>query len=188
MDLFFGFVLLLLAAGMVALFAMVGELASRVGDPASPPPPSTDVEPLEDARVGHAPGAWPAGLETIGAADTAVLLVLSTVCASCQSVAGQLTAQPDVALDRPWGVVVTCGGDATRGEDFVARYGLGGLPYAVDVNGEWVRTEFNVQSSPVAVLFTHATVTTTLLFNDVAALNAASARALGGHRHEEVAS
>ena len=186
MDLFFGFVLLLLAAGMVALFAMVGELASRVGDPANPAAPSAAVEPVEDARTGHSPAVWPAGLETIGVADTAVLLVLSTVCSSCQTVARQLAERPDIALDRPWGVVVTCG-DVARGEEFVAQYGLGRLPHFVDVNGDWVRDEFNVQSSPVAVLFTHSTVTAALLFNDIAALNAASARTLGGHRHEEVA-
>jgi hypothetical protein len=186
MDLFFGFVLLLLAGGMVALFAMVGELASRVGDPANPAPPSAQVEPVEDARTGHSPAVWPAGLETIGVADTAVLLVLSTVCSSCQTVAGQLAERPDIALDRPWGVVVTCG-DVARGEEFVAQYGLGWLPHFVDVNGDWVRGEFNVQSSPVAVLLAHSTVEEALLFNDVAALNAASARSLGGHRHEEVA-
>ncbi|GAA1027630.1 hypothetical protein GCM10009557_09770 [Virgisporangium ochraceum] len=186
MDLFFGFVLLLLAGGMVALFAMVGELASRVGDPASPAPPSTQVEPVEDARIGHVPDVWPGGLEVIGTADTAVLLVLSTVCASCQTVAQQLAQRPDITADRPWGVVVTCG-DVARGEEFVTRYGLGPLPHLLDVNGDWVRAEFNVESSPVAVLFAHSTVAATLLFNDVAALNAASARALGGHRHEEVA-
>ncbi len=187
MDLFFGFVLMLLAGGMVALFAMVGELASRVGDPANPAPPSTEVEPVEDARTGHSPAAWPAGLETIGAADTAVLLVLSTICASCQTVARQLAQQPDVALDRPWGVVVTCG-DAARGEEFVAQYDLGRLPHFLDVGGDWVRAELNVQSSPVAVLVAHSTVETALMFNDVAALNAATARAFSGHRHEEVLS
>ena len=186
MDLFFGFVLLLLAGGMVALFAMIGELASRVGDPANPAAPSPQVEPVEDARTGHSPTVWPAGLEPVRVADTAVLLVLSTVCSSCQSVARQLAEQPDIDLDRPWGVVVTCG-DVARGEEFVARYGLARLPHVVDVNGDWVRDEFNVQSSPVAVLFTHSTVTAALLFNDVAALDAASARTLGGHRHEEVA-
>ncbi|GAA0959007.1 hypothetical protein [Virgisporangium aurantiacum] len=186
MDLFFGFVLLLLAAGMVALFAMVGELASRVGDPANPAPPSAAVEPVEDARTGHSPAAWPAGLEPIGGADTAVLLVLSTVCSSCQTVARQLAERPDIALDRPWGVVVTCG-DVVRGEEFVAQSGLGRLPHFVDVNGDWVRAEFNVQTSPVAVLVAHSTVEATLLFNDVAALTAASARSFDGHRHEEVA-
>lgn len=187
MDLFFGFVLLLLAGGMVALFAMVGELASRVGDPANPAPASTEVEPLEDARTGHTPAVWPPGLAAIGAADTAVLLVLSTICSSCQLVARQLVRQPDITLDRPWGVVVTCG-DAAKGEEFIAQYDLGQLPHFLDVGGEWARTEFQVQSSPVAVLLAHSTVETVLLFNDVDALNAASARMLGGHRHEEVAS
>jgi hypothetical protein len=116
-----------------------------------------------------------------------VLLVLSTICASCQTVARQLADQPDIALDRPWGVVVTCG-DPAKGEDFIARYGLGRLPHFLDVGGDWVRAEFNIQSSPVAVLVAHSTVETVLLFNDVAALNAVSARTFAGHRHEEVAS
>lgn len=185
MDLFFGFVLLLLATGMVALFAMVGELASRVGDPAAASL-SAQVEPVAGARLGHSPSAWPEGLEAVGSADTAVLLVLSTVCSSCQDVAGQLKEQLPAIDDRPWGVVVTCG-DPAQGREFIRYHGLGRTPHLVDVNGDWVRTEFALQTSPTAVLLAHSTVRAAFAFNDVPALNAAAARTLSGHRHEEVA-
>jgi hypothetical protein len=185
-ELFFGFVLLLLATGMVALFAMVGELASRVGDPATAAT-SAQVEPVADARVGHTPATWPAGLAGIGSADTAVLLVLSTVCSACQTVARQFTEQLDSLRDRPWGVVVTCG-DPDKGREFIRYHGLGRTPHFVDVNGDWVGGEFNIRSSPTAVLLAHSTVRAALAFDDVPALNAMTARTLSGHRHEEVTS
>ncbi len=185
MDLFFGFVLLLLATGMVALFAMVGELASRVGDPAATAP-SAQVEPMTGVRLGHRPATWPAGLAAVGSGDTAVLLVLSTVCSSCQVVARQLAEQLAAIDDRPWGVVVTCG-DPDQGREFIRYHGLGRTPHFVDVNGDWVRAEFTVQTSPTAVLLAHSTVQAAFAFDDVPALNAVAARTLSGHRHEEVA-
>jgi hypothetical protein len=186
MELFLGFVLLLMAGAIVALFAMVGELASRVPDPAATGASSTEVQPLEDARVGHSPVTWPAGLEALGAADTALLLVLSTVCSSCRTLATQLEKERDPFPGRSWGVVVTCG-DLANGKQFIKYHGLDRVPHFVDVDADWVLAEFNVQSSPVGVLVAHSTVEAALMFNDVAALNTAIARTLDGHRHEEVA-
>ena len=184
MELFFGFVLLLMAGAIVALFAMVGELGSRVPDPAAAGASSTEVQPVEDARVGHSV-TWPAGLEALGAADTAVLLVLSTVCSSCRTLATQLEKQRDPFPGRSWGVVVTCG-DAANGKQFIKYHGLDRVPHFVDVDANWVLAEFNVQSSPVGVLVAHSTVEAALMFNDAAALNTTIARTLDGHRHEEV--
>ncbi len=188
MEVFFGFVLLLLVGAIVVLFAMVGELAARVGG-SSTANRSTSVEPLEDARLGHVPSSWPAGLETVEprASDHhgAVLLVLSTVCASCRDVARQLSAASEDGRPASFGVVVTCG-DADSGSAFVDGYGLGGRPHHVDVDGEWVRNEFNIQSSPVAVIFAHSAVAAVLQFNDVEALVAATDEVLAEHQHKEV--
>jgi|SRR5947207_12367424 len=185
MEVFFGFVLLLLVGAVVVLFAMVGELAARVGGRPTANR-STSVDPLVDAHVGHVPSSWPTGLEPVAAGDHgAILLVLSTVCSSCRDVAQQLAAAPDDARSGSFGVVVTCG-DAESGSAFVDGYGLGGRPHYVDVDGEWVRDEFNIQSSPVAVVFAHAAVAAVLQFNDVEALVVATDEVLAEHQHKEV--
>ncbi len=186
MDLCFGLVLLVLAAGMVVLFAMVGELASRVGDPASRSR-SAEVLPLEQARVGHVPADWPDRLAPLGSADRAVLLVLSTVCHTCRQLAPEVAALAGTGADgRPLlGVVITCG-NADSGTEFVASYGLDRLPYHIDVGGDWVQNEFDIHTSPAAVLFAAGRARTALLFDDVSALLARSVQILNERRSEEV--
>src|SRR5262245_23528065 len=182
MELFFGIVLLILAAGMVVLFAMVGELASRVGDPT--PKRSPEVRPLAEARIGHSPVDWPESLSALRSADRAVLVVLSTVCGSCRELAPGVAAAADSTGRAPLGVVVTCGA-AESGAEFVAGYGLDLLPHHIDVDGRWVREEFNVQSSPVGLIIAGGVVRAALLFNDVATLLDQGIRMLDDHSYEE---
>jgi hypothetical protein len=182
MELFFGIVLLLLAGGMVVLFAMVGELASRVGEP-SAPKRSPEVRPLAEARVGDAPAGWPGSLSALRSADRALLVVLSTVCGICRELAPAVAAAGS-AGPALIGVVVTCGVEES-GIEFVAGYGLDRLPHHIDVDGRWVRDDFNVQSSPVALIVAGGKVRAALLFNDVAALLDEGTRILDDHSHEE---
>lgn len=70
------------------LFAMFGELPTRVAE-APPQARSTEIIPLENARLGHVPDIWPAELPG-EREDLPVLLVLSSACSSCADIADQL--------------------------------------------------------------------------------------------------
>jgi hypothetical protein len=172
MDVFFGFVLLVLAGAVVLLFAMLGELTARL--PAlgvSYRDPS--VRPLEEARLGQVPSTWPAPLsQVVEATDPALLLVLSTACASCEDVAVQLADELERGGMQQTAVVVSCG-DRANGEDFVERHGLRRLPCYIDEDGSWVTGAFGVQTSPTGLLIRDRRLESALLFADVAALRAA---------------
>jgi len=165
----FGFALLVLAAAMVVLFAMMGELSSRVPEPGSIQRDTT-VRPVEEAKIGHAPGVWPEGLPDPAGA---VLLVLSTACGSCKQVAEQLGADrahtdwPELA------VVVSTAGRQT-GQEFVAAHGLDRFPHYIDEGGEWIMGEFGVQLSPTALVLRSGKLTSAYVFNDVASLRKAT--------------
>jgi hypothetical protein len=161
----FGFALLVLAGAVVVLFAMLAELASRVPQPEPP-----WVQPLEEARLGHVPAAYPADLADDVSEERHVLLVLSTVCQSCQAIAVQLVEDhadwADVAL-----VISTA--DRRNGEDFVARHKLGRFTYYIDEGGDWVSGEFGVQTSPTALVLRNGRLASAYAFSDVATLRSA---------------
>jgi hypothetical protein len=161
----FGFALLTLAAAIVVLFAMMGELSSRVPEPGAAQRDTT-VRPVEDARIGHAPQVWPAGLPD--PAD-AVLLVLSTACGSCKDVAGQLGTDPAHADWPEVAVVVSTAGKQT-GEEFVTTHGLDRFPHYIDEGGEWTVGEFGVQLSPTALVLRSGRLASAHVFNDVTSL------------------
>jgi len=56
----FGVALLILAVAMVVLFAMMGELASRVPGPSAIRRDAT-VRSLDEAQLGSIPSSWPPG-------------------------------------------------------------------------------------------------------------------------------
>ncbi len=85
-----GVVVLLLAAAVVALFAMMGELHAQLAEN----PGGGTVHPLTDAATGHTPDVLPEPLAGLATAERAIVLVLSTVCTSCAAVAGQLADEP----------------------------------------------------------------------------------------------
>jgi hypothetical protein len=134
-DIVFGGVLLAVIAALVLLFAMLGELATR-----TPADQQTvrglDVRPIEEARLGVEPQAWPAPLA--GISDTAgqtIVLVLSTVCSTCNDVAGQVAAERNVGLGDDLAIVVSTG-DLERAEAFLDTYGIGGSRHHIDVSGD----------------------------------------------------
>ncbi len=170
----FGVALLVLAAAMVVLFAMMGELASRVPGPSTTRRDAT-VRALDEAQLGSVPSSWPPGLEAgngngNGNGST-VLLVLSTICATCADIATQLTENPGHADWGELGVVVSTSNQG-RGNDFVARHGLGAFRHFVDTGGDWVSDQFGVRVSPTALVFTAGRLESAYVFYDVAALRA----------------
>lgn len=162
------FMVLLLVAAMIGLFAMLGELYSRVG----PAPAATG--PLEEAKVGQRPQAWPVELAGLATATDAVLLVLSTSCASCSQVAGQLRDRFEPMTGYDTGVVLSTA-DPERAEAFMREHGLPRDSVYVDVDGAWVTEEFGVLTSPSALILRDGELTSALVFTDVAALQSAVA-------------
>ncbi|MEV2271300.1 hypothetical protein [Nonomuraea africana] len=162
----FAFALLVLAAAIVVLFAMFGELASRVRDPASAHQRDSRVEQLEDLQVGRALEVWPNGMPH---SDDATLLVLSTSCESCRDVATQLSSDPGHSDWEGVGLVISTAGRQT-GENFIADFHLEGFPHFVDEGGDWSREELGVQQSPTAVVVRSGLLDSAYVFNDVSSL------------------
>lgn len=171
MDILFGVVLLLLVAAIVILFAMLGELASRI-----PPAAAADqaVRPIDTADIGAVAAEWPASLEDVrtqSSQATAMLAVLSTSCTTCRTVAEQIAQeQRRAGRTRPgFAVVVSCPVDRV-GEDFVERHGLGAVPHYVDAGGRWVAESFRVTISPSVLLLRNGVLTSALMFSDFTAM------------------
>jgi hypothetical protein len=162
------FLILVLVAVMIMFFAMLGELYSRVG----PAPAATGA--LEEAKVGQRPQAWPPELAQLATATDAVLLVLSTSCASCVQVAGQLGDRFEPLAGYDTGVVLSTA-DQDRAEAFVRDHNLPRASVYVDVEGAWVTKEFGVLTSPSALILRDGELTSALVFTDVAALQSAVA-------------
>jgi hypothetical protein len=163
MELVLALVVLILAAAVVLLFAMLGELASRVSGTENRRP-SQDVRPVPEARVGAEPTRWPAELAGYATADRALVVVLSTACGTCEAVAAQLVdaAAGDMAI------VVSCA-SRESGEIFVERHKLTFLPHYVDVNGDWVQGETGVAVSPSGLAFHRGRLDSALTFADLSA-------------------
>jgi hypothetical protein len=173
LDIFFGAVLLVLAGAIVLLFAMLGELASRL--PSSQRPArSKDVVPVEDAQLDSGPEYWPAPFTgLVDRADPAYLFVLSTACTSCQDVAQQLSAELDLGEAGDIGVVISSA-SPVRGEEFASDYGLQRLPYYVDENGDWASTQFNIRMSPTALVVDRGRAVSAVVFHEIDALRKAA--------------
>jgi hypothetical protein len=176
MEIFFAAVLLILVAAVVLLFAMLGELTSRLPterETAAARDP--EIWPLDDARLGVEPGRWPAELTGLAAAASADLdsaqtvLVLSTACSTCKDVAQQLSDELDRGAENGMAVVVSTA-ERARGERFVQQYGLQRLAHYVDEGGSWVADEFNVRMSPTALVLRGGRLESALVFQDVQAL------------------
>lgn len=168
MEIVFGAVLLILAAAVVVLFAMFGELASRVGDR-----PQAQrwqgLRPLEDARLGAAPDAWPTELAHVPSTEHAIVLALSTSCGSCSDVARQVAGSPTAGLS----VALACP-TTQAGRAFVEEYGIGNVPHFFDVAGSWLRSEFDVQTSPSGLVFSNGRLVAASVLADLKSLATAS--------------
>jgi hypothetical protein len=160
------FALLLLTAAVVVLYAMMGELASRIPDPEGG---SDQVAPLTEVQRGAAAAHWPGGLAELAGRGRATLLVLSPICSTCNKVAAELSSQDADAPGVSLGVVVSC---STRqaGDEFVQKYSLARLPHLVDEGGSWVTGTFGVTMSPSALLLEKGVLTEAYTFSKVEAL------------------
>ncbi|MFJ7493304.1 hypothetical protein ACIQZB_19050 [Streptomyces sp. NPDC097727] len=158
------FALLILTAAVVLLFAMMGELSSRVPD-------SEDgrIVALEEYRPGAEADQWPEPLSDLVHARRSALLVLSTVCATCATVADEIGRHPELVARRPVGTVVTCA-SAEEGEKFAADHALPPGTYAIDAGGAWVAENFGVGKSPSALVFNGGVLTEAFAFSKVGPL------------------
>lgn len=153
-------VLALLTVAVCVIFAMVGELAVRVMresgiGPDTGRPPSPTAEELSTIATGHIVSALPDAitLQAPAAIDQGDygLLVLSTICTSCESFARTWVASPQAnKLPSPLTVIITA---RTRQDaiSFAASTGLDRLA-SVDLRfdevGRWCRAELELSSSP----------------------------------------
>jgi hypothetical protein len=163
--------LCLLSIGVVILFAMMAELWSRLAPLAPLSGVATAISPLEGARIGTSDIDWPSELSQVPLLADATLVVLSTSCATCRDVAGQLSSRGSGGSRLPDSlfVVVSCPHEA-MGEDFVQRYSLRDAPHIVDSGGEWAKTQLGVQTSPSAVVFRYGRLETAFTFASAEAL------------------
>jgi hypothetical protein len=171
MDYVFGFTALVLAAAMVVLFAMLGEVSARLDSTGSGRGQGF-IRLLDQVSVGHAPQDWPEPVREMALAERSLALVLSTTCSSCVEVAAQLRAEPKPIPGYDLYIVISTS-DPAQGLAFVEHHGIEGVPYFVDELGQWVTREFNLRHSPSALLFHRGRLTSGVLFNDIATLRAA---------------
>jgi hypothetical protein len=185
MLIIFGIALLIVAAAVVMLFAMLGELATRIPAP-GPPRRDPVVQPLEEARLGSIPAYWPPGLRQAGGDRDLVLIVLSTVCSTCADIAFQLTEEPGHS---DWGelAVVVSTGSESAGQSFITQHRLTAFRWFIDTGGDWISQQFGVRVSPTALAFSDGRLSSAYGFHDVAALRAKIAAERNGSLQKETA-
>ncbi len=166
MTVLFSVVLLVLALGMVMLFAMVGEVAGRVGG--SDGTGSRSLVPLEEAELGRRPVVWPDELGELSESpgQPALLLVLSASCRSCSRVARQLVDKREEWAGRLQGVVISAA-SLDRARQFQSANDLHGFRLFLDDGGDWVTSEFGVQTSPSALLLRDGQLDAAYIFDDM---------------------
>jgi hypothetical protein len=176
-----GIVLLLVVIAIVVLFAMFGELASRVPKPVQP---DQAVHAYSKARIDAQPALWPDPMQDFDIAtrtDERVILVLSSSCTSCMAVADQVHAMQrtnEQALDR-FVVLVSCD-TLERGQAFLNQHALLAVHHYIDVGGTWVRENFNVSISPSALVIANGVLASALTFQDLTVLLEALDRSPNG--------
>ncbi|MET8279893.1 hypothetical protein [Micromonospora sp. NPDC005174] len=164
-ELILSIALFVLTVAVVGLFAMMGELSSRV--------PQEDVvdvaTPIDNAALGTAPQIWPDDITHLATREFAALVVLSTSCSSCRRIAagatGQLSLPPDVA-------VIVPAPSLADGQQFVAESSvISEFPHSIDVGGEWLTKNLAVDISPSVLVFNRGALVTAHTFSSAAALN-----------------
>jgi hypothetical protein len=165
----FAFALLILACAVGLLFAMCAELASRTG--AGTPPeaePSQYVRPLGRSSVYlRESAAWPAELAGLRGNDDFLLLVLSTSCATCNTIVEQLGRNDWASRSGGQLGVVLSTPDRELAESYVDKYGLAALPLYIDFNGDWSAAALGLSTSPAGLIFHHGDLDETYVFNHV---------------------
>lgn len=173
MLILFGFLLLILAVAVSVLFAMCAELSQRIssssgGTAANSMSQNAYARPLDRPNVYLRPDAiWPAEFDGITSRNAFLLIVLSTSCASCSSVADELGSQ--WAAERITGRVgiVISTPDIHRGASFVAQHQLGDIPHIIDEDGIWTTRTLGLSLSPVGLVFIGTDLRASYVFNRV---------------------
>jgi hypothetical protein len=177
----------LLTVAVIGLFAMMGELSSRLPDPGPlsgpdgpgrPVRPSTvdgmDVvphpHPVPEARLGAGPAEWPPELAAVRDAERAHVVVFGSTCVTCQRIAGGETGPLD-ALTPPLAVVVSCplpkdGTEFLRRHPMVTDY-----PHLIDVGGSWLQANFDMNTSPSVLVFEHGKLRSAYTFTSAQVLS-----------------
>jgi hypothetical protein len=167
--------LLLLAGAVVVLYAMMGELASRLPDPAE----ADLVKPLEDYIQGATVADWPTGLSDLANDTRALIVVLSPICDTCAKVAAELSTYEAHPAQSRIGVVVSAA-TLHSGEDFVERHSLSRFPHIVDEGGQWITGNFGVKMSPSALLMERGALVDAYTFTKMPAIVAQMTKAKEG--------
>jgi hypothetical protein len=158
-----GVAVFVLAIAVVGLFAMMGELSSRVPETDAPPDPRRIVHPstlditpepiaIPEARLETAPAVWPAELAVVRDAPVAHVLVFGSTCVTCGRIANGETGPLDV-LPPPLAVVVSCP-LPKDGTEFLAKHPMvTDYPHLIDDGGTWLTSNFEVGISPSVLVF-----------------------------------
>lgn len=152
--------LLVLAIAVALLFAMMGELSSRVPGAGE----EQSVAPLGDVTLGVAPADWPDALRAPMGRGRGVLLVLSPVCATCNKVGEELSRLAAQDIGDHYGLIVSAS-SGEAGAAFVSRYALEKMPHYVDEGGVWTVGSLGVNSSPAALVFDEGVLTDAYTFS-----------------------
>jgi hypothetical protein len=159
----------LLTIAAVGLFAMMGELSTRVPAPDQMSEVDRTLTPFEDARIGAEAPTWPVEIAHLRDADHAVVVVVSTLCETCRRVSSGGTGPlriPSTAA----AVVVSCPRHS-RGAEFLDEFPLlRGYPHALDVEGRWLTDNFDVDISPCVLVFERGRLRSAHTFTTAAAL------------------
>lgn len=159
-----------LAVAVIGLFAMMGELASRVRDPDQPAGPEHPPQPIPEARLGAAPTDWPRELAAIRDADLAHVVVFGSTCATCARIADGETGPVDV-LPAPMAVVVSCP-RPEAGAEFLAKHPMvTDHTHVLDVRGDWLTNNFDIGISPSVLVFTNGRLRSAHTFTSAATLS-----------------
>ena len=159
--------LLLLTVAIVVLYAMMGELATRIREPDGDN--ASHVTPLADFTRGAAPTNYPTGLASLANRERMALVVLSPICTTCDKVAAELASYEPDEMGLPFGVVVSTGTRET-GEEFVEHHALDRFPYVVDEGATWITGTLGVKMSPSALVFENGVLTEAFTFTNVQAI------------------
>jgi hypothetical protein len=150
---------------MVGLFAMMGELASRI------PETSRPVE-VEGAKLGASVPRGPSG-EVLPVDQ--LVLIFSTSCSTC----ARLLRQFD---EVHWGdlvpLVAVVGPDVETVENFAARFAaVNTWGFVADDSGRWSSSALGVNTSPTAALIRGGQLAWAFSFTETADLESLVARA-----------
>jgi hypothetical protein len=166
-DLILAIALFVLTVAIVGLFAMMGELASRVpddgADEAAAPP-----SPIQQVVLDVVPDRWIDGLAYLREREFGVAVVFSTSCTGCQRIASGATGKLDLPPDA---AVVVSSPSRELGERFVDdNPALGRYRSVIDEGGTWLTENLGVDISPSILTFHFGRLTSAHTFASASVL------------------